>query len=224
VPHEVEFVPGRLAKPPVADLEDSRAGQCRHQPRPGLLPGARVDQARPGHLLPRVGDGHRRALRERPCMLHRFPDGLAGEKVHQKRLPRGAAVGRDRASSCCTSRGGTGTADELCVTELAVGHLGGADVDGRVPPVEQPPRRRRPARRVAHRPRPDAGVRLPRVRRVAHVAHEVLDELGASATPKTSGGNGLHVYVRIEPEWGFADVRRAALAFAARSSGRCPTT
>jgi len=49
---------------------------------------------------------------------------------------------------------------------------------------------------------------------VAHVAHEVLDELGAVGWPKTSGGNGLHVYVRIEPNWGFADVRRAALAFA----------
>ena len=35
------------------------------------------------------------------------------------------------------------------------------------------------------------------VRRVAHVAHEVLDELGATGFPKTSGGKGLHVYVRI---------------------------
>ena len=37
-----------------------------------------------------VGDGIVRALRERPCMMHRFPEGLAGDKVHQKRLPRGA--------------------------------------------------------------------------------------------------------------------------------------
>ena len=37
-----------------------------------------------------VGDGIVRALRERPCMLHRFPEGLAGEKVHQKRIPHGA--------------------------------------------------------------------------------------------------------------------------------------
>src|SRR5699024_5712622 len=37
-----------------------------------------------------VGDGIVRALRERPCMMHRFPDGVSGEKVHQKRLPRGA--------------------------------------------------------------------------------------------------------------------------------------
>ena len=37
-----------------------------------------------------VGDGIVRALRERPCMLHRFPDGVDGQKVHQKRLPKGA--------------------------------------------------------------------------------------------------------------------------------------
>ena len=37
-----------------------------------------------------VGEGIVRALRDRPCMMHRFPDGLAGEKVHQKRIPRGA--------------------------------------------------------------------------------------------------------------------------------------
>ena len=29
-----------------------------------------------------VGDGIVNALRERPCMLHRFPEGVAGEKVH----------------------------------------------------------------------------------------------------------------------------------------------
>jgi DNA primase len=40
--------------------------------------------------------------------------------------------------------------------------------------------------------------------------------------PKTSGGSGLHVYVRIEPRWGFDDVRRAALAFAREVERRCP--
>jgi DNA primase len=52
------------------------------------------------------------------------------------------------------------------------------------------------------------------VRRVAAVVREVLDELGAMGYPKTSGGKGLHVYVRIPPALGFTDVRRAALAFA----------
>ena len=60
------------------------------------------------------------------------------------------------------------------------------------------------------------------VRRVAHVAHQVLDELGAVGWPKTSGGSGIHIYVRIDPRWGFGDVRRAALAFAREVERRAP--
>jgi DNA primase len=61
-----------------------------------------------------------------------------------------------------------------------------------------------------------------RVRRVAGVVHEVLDELGIRGFPKTSGGHGLHVYVRIRPDWAFADVRRGALAFAREVERRIP--
>ena len=60
------------------------------------------------------------------------------------------------------------------------------------------------------------------VRRVANVTHEVLDELGAVGFPKTSGGNGMHVYVRIRPDHGFKEVRRAALAFAREAERRAP--
>ena len=88
--------------------------------------------------------------------------------------------------------------------------------------MELPSRRHREARRVADRPRPDAGLPVHRVRRVADVAHEVLDELGAVGWPKTSGGKGMHVYVRIEPSHGFTDVRRAALAFAREVERRAP--
>jgi len=69
-------------------------------------------------------------------------------------------------------------------------------------------------------PMPEAG--FERVRRVAGVAHEVLDELGIVGFPKTSGGSGLHIYVRIVPEWGFSEVRRAALAFAREVERRMP--
>jgi DNA primase len=61
-----------------------------------------------------------------------------------------------------------------------------------------------------------------RVQRVAHVAHEVLDDLGMTGYPKTSGGRGMHVYIRIRPDWGFKDVRRAALAFAREVERRAP--
>src|SRR6266542_3674266 len=100
--------------------------------------------------------------------------------------------------------------------------LGGADVDRGVHPWNS---------RRADTERPDEWridldampqCRFETVRRIAHVAHEVLDELGATGWPKTSGGRGLHVYVRIKPEWGFGDVRRAALAFAREVERRAP--
>jgi DNA ligase D-like protein (predicted polymerase) len=69
-------------------------------------------------------------------------------------------------------------------------------------------------------PMPECG--FDTVRRVAHVAQELLDEIGAVGWPKTSGGAGLHIYVRIKPEWGFADVRLAALAFAREVERRAP--
>ncbi|MEJ7722268.1 MAG: hypothetical protein WKF58_18390 [Ilumatobacteraceae bacterium] len=53
-----------------------------------------------------VGPGIVNALRERPCMMHRFPEGLSGEKVHQKRVPRGRRHGSRRCR--CTSLDTTG--------------------------------------------------------------------------------------------------------------------
>ena len=63
-----------------------------------------------------VGDGIVNALYERPCMLHRFPKGLAGDKVHQKRLPAGAPDWVETVQLFFPRW--KRTADELCVTEL----------------------------------------------------------------------------------------------------------
>ncbi len=167
-----------------------------------------------------VGDGIVRALRERPCMMHRFPSGVSGDKVHQKRLPRGAPdwVQTVRVYFPRYSR----HADELCVTELAsvIWSVQMSTVEfhpwnSRRTDVEVPDEWR-----IDLDPMPECG--FDRVRRVAHVAHEVLDDLGAVGWPKTSGGSGLHIYVRIEPEYGFSDVRRAALAFAREVERRAP--
>jgi DNA ligase D len=167
-----------------------------------------------------VGDGIVNALRERPCMLHRFPDGVSGAKVHQKRLPRGAPPWVETVRLHFPRYGLH--ADELCVTRLA-------DVAWAVQmsTVEFHPWNSRRADtekpdewRIDLDPMPDAP--FSRVRRAAHVAHEVLDELGAVGWPKTSGGHGLHVYVRIAPDHGFGEVRRAALAFAREVERRIP--
>jgi DNA ligase D len=167
-----------------------------------------------------VGDGIVRALRERPCMLHRFPSGVDGEKVHQKRVPSGAPEWLETVH--VTFPRFNRTADELCVTELAsvIWAVQMSTVEfhpwnSRRADVEKPDEWR-----IDIDPGDECTFEC--VRRVASVAHEVLDEIGAVGWPKTSGGSGLHIYVRIEPRWGFGDVRRAALAFAREVERRAP--
>ena len=167
-----------------------------------------------------VGDGIVRALRERPCMLHRFPSGVDGEKVHQKRLPSGAPDWVETVRVDFPRYGRH--AYELCVTELAsvIWAVQMSTVEfhpwnSRRADVEHPDEWR-----IDIDPMPECD--FPSVRRVAQAAREVLDELAVVGWPKTSGGRGIHIYVRIEPRWGFADVRRAALAFAREVERRRP--
>ncbi|QLQ09803.1 MAG: ATP-dependent DNA ligase [Nocardioidaceae bacterium] len=167
-----------------------------------------------------VGDGIVRALYERPCMLHRFPDGLPGGKVHQKRIPRGAPSWIETVELFFPRY--KRTADELCVTELAqviwAAQMSTVEFhpwNSRRDDTEKPDEWR-----IDLDPMPDCP--WERVQRVAHVAHEVLDELGAVGWPKTSGGKGMHTYVRIKPEHGFTEVRRAAQAFAREVERRAP--
>jgi DNA ligase D len=164
------------------------------------------------HYYLAVAEGIVRALRDRPCMLHRFPTGVTGEKVHQKRLPKGAPdwVRTVRVHFPRWNR----TADELCVQHPAdvVWAVQMSTVEfhpwnSRRFDVERPDEWR-----IDLDPMPEAT--YADVRHVAHIVHAVLDELGVTGWPKTSGGKGIHVYVRIRPHHGFPEVRRAALAFA----------
>ena len=159
-----------------------------------------------------VGEPLVNALRERPCMLHRFPKGVDGEKVHQKKVPNGAPPWLETVSVHFPRF--DRDVDEVCVTEVAsvIWAVQMSTVEfhpwnSRRGHVEQPDEWR-----IDLDPGDECDFAT--VQRVSHVVHEVLDELGATGFPKTSGGSGLHVYVRIPPDHGFDDVRRAALAFA----------
>jgi DNA ligase D-like protein (predicted polymerase) len=153
-------------------------------------------------------------------MLHRYPTGVSGEKVHQKRVPAGAPPWLETVRVDFPRYGRH--AYELCVTELAsvIWAVQMSTVEfhpwnSRRADTESPDEWR-----IDLDPMPDCD--FGRVRRVAGVVHEILDELGAVGWPKTSGGRGLHVYVRIPPDHGFTDVRRAALAFAREVERRAP--
>jgi DNA ligase D len=166
-----------------------------------------------------VGEGIVRALRERPCMLHRYPEGISGEKIYQKRLPKGAP---DWVETAEVSFPSGRTADELCVTELA-----SVIWAVQMSTVEFHPWHTR--RAAVERPDelridldPQPGTDLQEAKQVAVLVQEVLTELGVVGWPKTSGNRGIHIYVRIEPTFGFREVRRAALAFSREVERRAP--
>ena len=172
-----------------------------------------------------VGDGIVRALRDRPCMMHRFPSGVSegvegGGRVHQKRIPHGAQPWLETVRVDFPRYGRH--ADELCVTELAsvVWAVQMSTVEFHPWNSRRADTERPDEWRIDLDPMPRC--EFAAVRRVAGVVREILGELGAVGWPKTSGGHGLHVYVRIEPRWGFADVRRAAQAFTREVERRAP--
>ena len=166
-----------------------------------------------------VGDGIVRALRERPCMLHRYPDGVDGEKIYQKRLPKGAP---DWVETTVVRFPSGRSADELCVTELAdvIWAVQMSTVEFHPWHSRRADTERPDEMRIDLDPQPGTG--LTEAKQVAAVVNEVLTELGAVGWPKTSGSKGIHVYVRIEPSFGFREVRRAALAFAREVERRVP--
>ncbi|MGW4944658.1 non-homologous end-joining DNA ligase [Actinoplanes sp. NPDC004185] len=167
-----------------------------------------------------VGDGIMRALDHRPTTLQRFPDGIEGEMFFQKRIStRGVPAWVESATITFPSGR---TADELCPADLA--HVAWAAQMGTIVFHPWPVRAASPDQpdelRIDLDPQPGTG--FGDVITTAGVVHEVLDELGWTGYPKTSGGRGVHVYVRIAPTHSFVEVRRAAIALAREVERRSP--
>lgn len=167
-----------------------------------------------------VADGALLGVRDRPMALKRFVDGAGGEAFFQKRAPKSVPEFVRTVELAFPSGR---TADEVVVDNLAalawVVNLGCIDMNPH--PVRSGDLEHPDELRVDLDPGP--GVSWDDVRSVALVVQEVLSELGYSAWPKTSGSRGIHVYVRLAPEWGFSDVRRAALALAREVERRAPS-
>ena len=170
-----------------------------------------------------VGEGLMRALRDRPTALERWPSGVHpgmrlaqgpfdkdADAFYQKRVPRGAP---DYLQTARITFPSGRTADEICPTEIAVpvwaAQMG--TITFHPWPVRRADVDRPDELRIDLDPQP--GTTFEDVVRVAGVARELLDDLGLAGYPKTSGNRGVHIYVRIRPEWEFAEVRHAAIAF-----------
>jgi DNA ligase D-like protein (predicted polymerase) len=178
-----------------------------------------------------VGDGIMRALARRPTTLERWPQGVypgivlstrekgGGDAFFQKRIPRGAP---DYVRTAKIAFPSGRTADEVCPTEIAV--VGWAAQMGTITfhpwPVRSEDLDHPDELRIDLDPQP--GTDFADAVRVAAEARALLEELGYIGFPKTSGGRGVHIYIRIEPRWTFTDVRHAAIAFGRELHRRLP--
>jgi DNA ligase D len=167
-----------------------------------------------------MGPAILRALSHRPTYMERFPDGIEGEQVYQKRFPKYAP---DWIQTVQITFPSGRTANALCVTSTAdvawAANLG--TVTFHAWPARDRDVNHPDELRLDLDPQPGTG--FEEARRVAlEVVRPLLDDLGYVGFPKTSGGRGVHVYVRIEPRWTFVEVRRAAIAFAREVERRAP--
>ncbi|MEO7804580.1 MAG: DNA polymerase domain-containing protein [Actinomycetota bacterium] len=158
-----------------------------------------------------VAEGVLTGCRNRPTSLKRFPDGAEGEFFFQKRVPEKHP---EWLKTCLVSFPSGRTAEFLAIADSAslvwAINLGCIDINPwpvRSSDVDHPDELR-----IDLDPTPD--IPFDDVRKVALVVAEVLTEHGLTGFPKTSGSRGIHINVRIQPQWDFTEVRRAALALA----------
>jgi DNA ligase D len=160
-----------------------------------------------------------RTMGGRPTLMQRFPEGAGGPSFFQKRVPKGIP---DWLQTAVVSTPNGTTSRALVVADLAhvvwavnMGCLGfhpwpylAADPD------------HTDELRLDLDPQP--GTDFTNVREAARVVHALLDEVGVTGYPKTTGNRGLHVYVRLEPRWDSYQVRWAAVAIARELERRHP--
>src|ERR1700727_4014495 len=155
------------------------------------------------HYL-RVAGPLMRTMGGRPVLLQRFPEGATGPSFFQKRVPKNAP---DWLTTTTVSTPNGTTSQALVVADLDhvlwavnLGCLGfhvwpyHVDDPGLVDEL-----------RIDLDPTP--GVDFTHIRQAAHELRQLLTELGLAGYPKTTGNRGLHVYVRLRPEWDAYQVR-----------------
>jgi DNA ligase D len=167
----------------------------------------------------RVVDEALGAMRGRPVLMERFPNGVGGSSFFQKRVPKDAPEWIQTA--VVSTPNGT-TSDALVIADLA--HIVWAVNLGclgfHVWPNLATDDAHADELRIDLDPQP--GTDFDQAREAAHEVHALLDELGMSGHPKTTGNRGIHVYVRLAPRWTPVEVRAGAVAVARELARRRP--
>ncbi len=166
-----------------------------------------------------VAEGALTGCRNRPTSLKRYPNGQQGDFFFQKRVPEPRP---EWIQTAVVSFPSGRTAEFLTIADTA--HLAWAInlgcIDLNPWPVRRADLDHPDELRVDLDPTPEASFEDVTV--VALAIKDVLAEYKLDGFPKTSGSRGIHINVRIETNWDFTDVRRAALALARETERRIP--
>jgi DNA ligase D len=160
-----------------------------------------------------------RALGGRPVLMERYPNGAGGPSFFQKRVPKNAPDWLE--TTIVQTPNGT-PSQALVAADVA--HLIWAVNLGCIGMHVWP----YPASDPEHADElridldPSPGVSLTMVKEAALEARALFDEIGMAAYPKTTGRNGIHVYVRLRPEHDSVAVRAGAVALARELERRRP--
>ncbi len=160
-----------------------------------------------------------RAMGGRPVLMQRFPNGAGGSSFFQKRVPADAPEWLE--TTIVSTPNGT-TSRALVVADIA--HVAWAVNLGclgfHVWPYHAADPGHADELRIDLDPQP--GVGFEQVRAAAREVKALLDELDVRGYPKTTGNRGIHVYVRLLPEWTSFQVRDGAIAVARELARRRP--
>ena len=159
------------------------------------------------------------AMGGRPLLLQRFPNGAGGSSFFQKRVPNNAPPWLTTTTVSTVN----GTPSRALVA-ADIAHVAWAVNLGclgfHVWPFVADDPDYADELRIDLDPTP--GVTFDMVREAAAETRTLLDDVGMRGYPKTTGNRGIHVYVRLQPQWDSYHVRSAAVAVARELERRRP--
>jgi bifunctional non-homologous end joining protein LigD len=198
---------------------EGREVRITHPDKPYFSKQAKVSKLDLVRYYLSVAPGALAGIADRPIVLKRFVNGAEAEAFYQKRAPSDRP---DWLRTVALSFPSGRTAEEVVVDDDAglawIANLGCIELHPH--PVRSGDLDHPDELRVDLDPGP--GVSWADVRTVALEAKALLEEVGLTGWPKTSGSRGMHVNVRIQPKWTFAEVRRAAVALSRAVERRVP--
>ncbi len=166
-----------------------------------------------------IGEPLMRQMIDRPVLMQRFPNGAEGSSFFQKRVPDNAP---EWLQTVIVSTPNGTESRALVIADLAhfiwavnLGCLGFHSWPTRASDLDHCDELR-----IDLDPGP--GTNFAMAQETAALTKALMDELGVRAFIKTTGNRGLHVYVRLRPEWDSYAVRSAAVAVARELERRRP--